>query len=64
MTQARNFKVLLKVSVPEPRQDPLQQLSVQVGVDIMLDASQEELRKKSIALCDLFIALVQQECSR
>lgn len=38
--------------------------SAQVGVDLMLEACQHELRQKSIGLCDTFVALVQQECSR
>ena len=36
----------------------------QVGVDLMLEASQEHLLAKSAALCELFITLVEQECSR
>ena len=35
----------------------------QVGVDLMLEACQQELRQKSVGLCDTFVALVQQECS-
>ncbi len=30
----------------------------------MLEACQQELRQKSVGLCDTFVALVQQECSR
>ena len=36
----------------------------QVGVDLMLEACQQELRQKSVGLCDTFVTLVQQECSR
>ena len=36
----------------------------QVGVDLMLEASQEHLLAKSAALCELFITLVKQECGR
>ena len=36
----------------------------QVGVDVMLMASQERLFAKSAALSELFITLVEQECSR
>ena len=36
----------------------------QVGVDLMLEASQEHLLAKSAALCELFITLVEQECGR
>lgn len=37
---------------------------MQVGVDLILEASQEDLRRKSIKLCETFLTLVQQECSR
>ena len=30
----------------------------------MLEAGQQELRQKSVGLCDAFVALVQQECNR
>ena len=36
----------------------------QVGVDVMLEASQEHLLAKSAALCEMFVILVEQECSR
>ena len=36
----------------------------QVGVDVMLEASQEHVFEKSAALCELFITLMEQECSR
>ena len=35
--------------------------ALEVGVDLMLEASMEAVRAKSIALTDLFIALVEQE---
>ena len=35
-----------------------------MGVDITLEAPQEDLRRKSVCLCETFITLVQQMCSR
>jgi len=37
--------------------------ALEVGVDLMLQASMQELRAKSLRLADLFLQLVAQECS-
>lgn len=36
--------------------------ALECGVDVLLDSDMDELRRKSLALTDLFIALVEQEC--
>ena len=36
------------------------QVGLQVGVDLMLEADQAQLREKSMALGSLFLALVEQ----
>ena len=37
---------------------------VECGVDVFLQADMNQIRKKSLALTDLFIALVEQECGQ
>lgn len=37
--------------------------ALECGVDILLECDLEELRRKSLALTDLFIALVEEECA-
>jgi kynureninase len=37
-------------------------VAFEAALDVMLDADMAELRRKSVALCDLFINLVEQEC--
>ena len=39
-----------------------QMLAVQVGLDVMIEADQQELRQKSMALGSLFLQLVDQVC--
>ncbi|WP_429000361.1 hypothetical protein, partial [Stenotrophomonas maltophilia] len=36
---------------------------IECGVDIFLHADMQKIREKSLKLTDLFIQLVQQECS-
>lgn len=37
--------------------------TVQVGLDLMLEADMSDIRAKSEALCSLFASLVAQQCS-
>jgi kynureninase len=37
--------------------------ALECGVDVLLDCNLDELRRKSLALTDLFIALIEQECA-
>jgi kynureninase len=37
--------------------------ALEVGVDLALEADLDDVRRKSVALCERFIALVEQECA-